>query len=180
MTRTPGATTVTPVFTPPWAGIAPGGIAGAHTEILRALGLGLTSTFVGESVAFPVPGRFADEVRTREEIVTRLRSLAELRDGWDGPNSRAPLEAPVCSYLELVESLGLDVRSEIEPMASPDGGLRIEWDRGSCTYIAELQGDGRMYLCVLGDIDSDDHDATFASVDMPALVRFIQDGTIVS
>jgi hypothetical protein len=138
----------------------------------------LSSEFVGVSPVILAPGRFAEAVIAREGVVAQLRSLRALPDGWDGPSSWAIRDAPVRSYVALIQKLGQDLLQEAEPMATPDGGLRMEWERGPYSYVAELQGDGGMYLCVLGPTASEDHDAEFAAAEVSKLVRFFEDGTI--
>lgn len=114
-------------------------------------------------------------------LSSRLNSLAALGDGWHGPNSRAVTEAATRNFSSFVHLLGPDVRPDAEPIPTEDGGIRMEWDGpGSRSFIAELQGDGGLYLCVLGPTSSDDADVELAAGDwtQDRLTHFFREGTI--
>lgn len=109
--------------------------------------------------------------------MSKLRALSALPDNWDGPGSRAIEAASIRAYQQLLGLLrGFEL--DLEPMATPEGGIRMEWDREPFSYVAELQGNGGMYLCVLGPSDEDDDDYEFADLDVSKVARFYQDGKI--
>ena len=111
----------------------------------------------------------------------RLGSIAALGDGWNGPHSRAVTEVAKRNFGTFVRSIGPDLRPDAEPLPTEDGGIRMEWDGpGSRSFIAELQGDGGLYLCVLGPTPSDDADIELAagSWTHDRLTEFFREGTI--
>lgn len=111
--------------------------------------------------------------------MNRMETLAALQDGWDGPRSVSPRAEALDNYRSLVNAVGVRIGPEIAPMATADGGIRMEWERGETTYIAELQPDGGMYLCSLGADANDDWDREFAVANVRLLARFVEDGIVV-
>jgi len=110
--------------------------------------------------------------------MSRLETLMSLREGWDGPSSVAVTGLAHANYNEFIRALGIDIHPDVEPMATPSGGIRMEWERGDYTYIAEIQGDGGLYLCALGPTPTDDRDVELKTMDVRKLTRFFRDGTI--
>lgn len=90
--------------------------------------------------------------------MTRLSELAELREGWDGPGSQPIHPRALAAYVALAAQFNGRLPAELEPMATFDGGLRLEWDRGEDSYATELDPDGGLYLCHVGaDEAAGDH-----------------------
>ncbi|WP_280509908.1 hypothetical protein [Nocardia farcinica] len=110
---------------------------------------------------------------TTTKVMAKLSDLRALPDGWMGPGSQAVTETAVENYLLFLAHLKAFDPAEVEPMASRDGGIRLEWDRGEHSHIAELQGDGGLYLCKIGPADAaiDWESDTF---DLSMLTRFYE------
>lgn len=112
--------------------------------------------------------------------MSRLDSLLALTDGWDGPGSISVSQQALINYTQFIELLGPRLRIEAEPMATPKGGIRMEWDRGENSYVAEIEGNGGMFLCKLGASPLDDSEIELPYTDFSLLVQFFEAGTIVS
>ncbi|MFV9634859.1 hypothetical protein [Mycobacterium neumannii] len=111
--------------------------------------------------------------------MSRLDSLLALRDGWDGPNSIAVSKQALMNYTRFIDLLGPRLRMDAEPMATPGGGIRMEWERGPYSYIAELEGNGGMFLCRLGQTPDDDREIELPYTDLRMLMEFFEGGTVV-
>ncbi len=112
--------------------------------------------------------------------MSRLDSLLSLRDGWDGPGSISVSKQAFLNYSRFIELLGPRLRMDAEPMATPSGGLRMEWERGRNSYVAEIEADGGMFLCRLGPTPDDDREIELPYADLDALVQFFEVGTVAS
>lgn len=110
--------------------------------------------------------------------MAKLATIARLQDGWDGPGSSAVKRIAIEGYRELT-GLFAQMPTELEPMPTPAGGLRMEWDRGESSYVAELEGDGGMYLCMIGPVESDDYELELDRFDAKKFLDFYQGLTIV-
>ncbi|MBF6515541.1 hypothetical protein IU421_14810 [Nocardia cyriacigeorgica] len=108
--------------------------------------------------------------------MAKLNYLMTLPAGWDGPGSQAVTDQAAHAFAQLLKVLPASLTADAEPMATPDGGLRMEWDRGMYSYVAELLGNGGMYLCALGPDDDADLESDDANI--ATLLRFFEDGTI--
>ncbi|MCV7385378.1 hypothetical protein [Mycolicibacter longobardus] len=112
--------------------------------------------------------------------MSRLDSLLSLTDGWDGPGSISVSKQALTNYTHFIDLLGPRVRLDAEPMATPNGGIRMEWDRGENSYVAEIEGNGGMFLCKLGSSPIDDREIELPYTDFDLLIQFFEVGTIVS
>ena len=111
--------------------------------------------------------------------MSRLDSLLALRDGWDGPNSIGVSKQALMNYTRFIDLLGPGLRMNAEPMATPTGGIRMEWERGPYSCVAELEGNGGMFLCRLGTTPDDDREIELPHADLRLLVQFFEVGTVV-
>ena len=107
-----------------------------------------------------------------------LSSLRQLPEGWDGPGSRPVQEKVSAIYEEFISSLGGARLLDAEPMATHDGGVRMEWDRGDVSYVAEFEATGGMYMCAIGD--EEDVDLELGHVDLSAMREFFETGAILA
>ncbi|MFA1703044.1 hypothetical protein ACDT10_08985 [Mycobacterium intracellulare] len=111
--------------------------------------------------------------------MSRLDSLVALKDGWDGPNSVAVSKQALLNYTRFIDLLGPRLRVDAEPMATAGGGIRMEWDRGAYSFIAEIEGNGGMFLCRLGPRPEDDREIELPYTDLGVLAQFFEAGPIV-
>lgn len=112
-----------------------------------------------------------------EELMERLQDLLMLNDGWMGPDSLGPL-------LKVSETTG-DLLSRLETIPEnmamaplPDGGIRFEWRKDSADFVAEVEADGGLYLCILPENSRDDWDIQYEKVNAAAFISFVQDGEL--
>lgn len=112
--------------------------------------------------------------------MSRLADLAELKDGWNGPHSKAIRPRAIAAYIALTAAFDGRVPRALEPMSWDNGGIKLEWDRGEWTYFADLEPDGGMCLCKIGPLgdDSGDEDRTYPIFDAAILKRFYETGRI--
>lgn len=119
--------------------------------------------------------------QAREIILDRLKTLFGLRPGWAGPGSAALSPQAWVNYEHLLTSLGHRVDTRAEPIGTPGGGIRLEWERYGDQFIAEIEPEGGLYLCVLRKegprADAEAEVPEFASSTLEA---FIQDGAMPS
>ncbi|WP_395705254.1 hypothetical protein [Rhodococcus ruber] len=109
--------------------------------------------------------------------MAKLVTIERLRDGWDGPGSVAVKSVAVRGYREFIDRFPR-VPADLEPMPTPTGGLRMEWDRGEYSYVAEIEGNGGMFLCMIGPTESDDFEVELDWVDTDRLVDFYRGRSI--
>lgn len=112
--------------------------------------------------------------------MSKLDSLVSLKDGWDGPSSVAVSKQALGAYGRFIQLLGPRLRMDAEPMATSNGGIRMEWERGVYSYVAEIEGNGGMFLCRLGPTPEDDREVELPYTDLGVLVQFFEAGTVVS
>lgn len=76
-----------------------------------------------------------------------LDMYAELNDGWDGSNSRAPTAADIRKVRDVVAQLppGLPIP---KPMLSATGVVGVYWDTKSVFADIELDADGHLSLFI--------------------------------
>ncbi|MET8648482.1 hypothetical protein [Nocardia aurea] len=110
--------------------------------------------------------------------MTALSALAELRDGWDGPGSKAIPTRMFASYASLAAEFGGRIPADLEPMAGHDGGIRLEWSRPPEHFSADIEPDGGLYLCRLAESDGDDEERQYPAFDRAVLRRFYETGRI--
>jgi len=139
----------------------------------------LSRTNVGVSGIIATKSNVQNIVKARRAVMSRLDSLVALKDGWDGPNSVAVSNQAFMNYTRFLDLLGPRLRIDAEPMATPSGGIRMEWERGPYSYIAEIEGNGGMFLCRLGPTPDDDREIELPYVDLRALAQFFEVGPIV-
>lgn len=102
-------------------------------------------------------------------LSAKISSLLSLEDGWNGPGSRRPAEAPFKAYLEFLSTLGALPTLDVEPVATSDGGLEVEWEVDDNEFTIEFQPDGQIWLC---SDDSDQYvDAPAAAADFYRMSR---------
>lgn len=109
--------------------------------------------------------------------MSRLAAIERLQDGWDGPGSVAVGSVAFREYRAFVDRFPR-TPADLEPMPTPTGGLRMEWDRGASSYIAEIERDGGMFLCFLGPDENDDFEVELNAADIDMLVNFYEGRTI--
>lgn len=114
---------------------------------------------------------------SKEVVMAKLVTIERLQDGWDGPGSLAVKPIAFQGYRDLVDRF-LQVPVELEPMPTPRGGLRMEWDRGEYSYVAEIEGDGGMFLCAIGPTESDDYELELEKFDVQKLLDLYRGLTI--
>lgn len=124
----------------------------------------------------------SQQVRPAAEgvVMAKLAEIEQLHDGWYGPGSKAVSRKAIDAFRSLVNLFprNLDI-AEIEPMPTPRGGLRMEWDRGDLSFVAELREVESIYLCVIGDSEENDRDAEYAGLDnVQRIVSFYRDGEL--
>jgi hypothetical protein len=143
---------------------------------------GQASTIIVGGSFFPtsIQDTIINPAAVRVFMASRLASLSLLEAAWNGPSSKALTETAKQNYSEFLRLLGADVRLDAEPVPTEDGGVRMEWDGSGRSYIAELQGDGALYLCVLGAAPQDDADTELRANEwtMDRLLAFFRDGTL--
>ncbi|WKN53748.1 hypothetical protein HJ581_0008050 [Rhodococcus opacus] len=110
-------------------------------------------------------------------VMAKLVTLQRLEPGWDGPGSRGLLPEVESIYRKFVEMLPARLLADAEPIATHDGGIRMEWDRDASSYVAELEASGGMYLCVLGGAD-EVRDVELDHFDLETLVDFFEKGKV--
>lgn len=112
--------------------------------------------------------------------MSRLEALADLKDGWNGPRSKAIHPRAFANYAALVAVFDDRIPRALEPMPWDDGGVNLEWDRGEWTYFADIQPGGGMYLCKVGPVDDDsqDEDHTYLEFDAAIVRKFYETGRI--
>ncbi|WP_336793035.1 hypothetical protein [Gordonia malaquae] len=87
--------------------------------------------------------------------MAKLEQIAELPDGWNGPHSKAvgiPVQNQYVAFIARFDPVSLD----FEPMPTPAGGIRMEWERTDFDCVAEFRPDGGIYLCALGESEDTD------------------------
>ena len=109
-----------------------------------------------------------------------LSELALLRDGWNGPGSKAISSRALANYAFLVNAFDNQIPEDLEPMAWDDGSIDLEWDRVNCrdSFCAQIKADGGMWLCILADRDTPDGERTYPEFDAQALKAFYETGRI--
>lgn len=75
----------------------------------------------------------------------KLRLLHSLRDGWDGEGSLAINKIAFENYDRFLEAV-TDLDDRAEPIATTDGGIRMEWANLNGEYVAEISPAGGLYL----------------------------------
>jgi hypothetical protein len=154
-------------------------LTGRYVASARRLQSTVSSFIVGGSLLTPTKTGVSDVGAVRRVVVSQLDSLLSLKDGWDGPNSVAVTNEALGGYSRFILLLGSRLRVDAEPMATPNGGIRMEWERGGDSYIAEIEGNGGTFLCKLAATPDDDREVELPYTDLDALVQFFEDGTVV-
>jgi hypothetical protein len=75
-------------------------------------------------------------------IDAKLSLLRGLREGWSGPESRAPSTEAISHFEAFLSRLGRDVNLRAEPVANADGAIEIEWKAGGAERVIEFTKDG--------------------------------------
>ncbi|SDV00815.1 hypothetical protein SAMN04488544_3379 [Microlunatus sagamiharensis] len=109
-------------------------------------------------------------------VVARVRLIAALEPGWNGPGSIVPDE-DVLSRVEhlapTVATLGIPVK--IVP--NDDGAIVLEWRRGAVECTAAVEASGQMYL-LADDTGTDDQTEYEGAYEEPRLVGFLTTGSM--
>lgn len=101
---------------------------------------------------------------TWSDIGPRLISFAELEEGWDSYNAKAPAQGAIHFAIAWLATLH-EAHPEIPPphvSPTPDGGIGVEWDLlgqpvGVVIEIGEVHGEAmiilpRTYLAAAGPL----------------------------
>lgn len=117
-------------------------------------------------------------VRTLAEktVVERVRRIAGLDQGWDGPGSLAPADEAlrrVEALAPTLAALGLPVT--IVPDA--DGSVVLEWRRGDLEMTAEIRSDASMTLTA-DDTATDEVTERESPYDEARLATFLTTGSL--
>lgn len=107
-----------------------------------------------------------------------LSDLERLRDGWDGPGSKAIHPRVFAAYANLVAEFDGGVPAELEPTADHAGGIVLEWVRPFDAYSATIEAGGGLYLCHLARSEADDQDRAYPLFDAAVLKAFYETGRI--
>ncbi len=111
--------------------------------------------------------------------MAHLSDLERLRDGWDGPGSKAIPTQVFANYATLVAAFDSRIPSDLEPTARGNGAIVLEWERGRLSFTAELEPDGGMWLCRLNlRFVADDEDHQFSAFDAAVVKQFYDTGHI--
>lgn len=112
-----------------------------------------------------------------DALIERIDVLTALEDGWMGPHSLAIRPAVKSSVEDAIRHLQL-VPNGLATAPLPDGGVRFEWARGPVEYVAEVEADGGLYLCVLPEASDEDVDKQLNVFDKESFLRFVEDGEL--
>jgi hypothetical protein len=116
--------------------------------------------------AVPVLSAGPGRRRDWDGIDARFALLARLRNGWDGPASKAPSRRAI-SVLFAATERAFEFRDRIGPTAHADGYLSSEWEDLGHWFTVEVHPDRIVYV-----IESDDNERTWTS---PLSVRKLAD-----
>jgi hypothetical protein len=112
---------------------------------------------------------------TEKAAIMKLQQMADLHDGWVGPDSRAVPER----LLRLADQLlpiFRDVDFDIAVGPTAEGSIVLEWVRVGVEYTAEIDADLNMFLCA-DDTATDELDETTTEFNRATLERFLKTGT---
>lgn len=93
-------------------------------------------------VRMPVVPHVAAPIGVVSVIDAKLALLRGLRDGWSGPDSRAPDTDAIGHFETFLSQLGRDVSLRAEPVANADGAIELEWKAGGAERVIEFTKDG--------------------------------------
>ncbi len=110
-------------------------------------------------------------------MLSKLDAISRLQDGWDGPGSSHVGPPILEAYRYLVSRLSAP-SADLEPMPTPSGGIRMEWDRGDTNYVVELEPGGGMFLCSIGPTPDDDFEFEAERVDINTVIDFYVSGVV--
>ena len=113
-------------------------------------------------------------------IAAKQARLGALTDGWRGPDSLAPCPIALIFYAETIRAIrNLSPRFllDAEPTPTSDGGIQLEWERGTVGYSAEITADGQLILNVFADDPAHDVEHTIEQPSPMQLANFIAFGT---
>ncbi len=110
--------------------------------------------------------------------MSRATDLSQLEEGWDGVGSKPIHPRAIAAYVALSAEFDGRLPAELEPMANHNGGLRMEWDRGPISYVAELDPDGSLFVCSLAVDENADQERTYLIAEARTLKRFYDTGRI--
>ncbi|MCP2048182.1 UNVERIFIED_ORG: hypothetical protein J3D58_002254 [Paenarthrobacter nicotinovorans] len=112
-----------------------------------------------------------------DALMERIDALDSLEDGWLGPRSVAVRPSVKAYVNDAVRRLQL-IPNGIATAPLPDGGVRFEWSRGPVEYIAEVEADGGLYLCILPEASHEDIDKQLEAFSLDSFLRFVEDGEL--
>lgn len=117
-----------------------------------------TTSSPGASPVVHIGGWRQPEVSDSGTILSvlsaKISTLLRLDDGWNGPGSRRPADRAFDTYLAFLSSLGTPPTLDLEPVATSDGSVEVEWEHSNDQFTIEFQADGQIWLCA---DDSDEY-----------------------
>jgi hypothetical protein len=114
---------------------------------------------------------------SRKALDERLSYIEGLDDGWLDADSKAVLPDVMASAKEALNKVK-KLPDGFTPAPLPDGGLRFEWAQGSTEYVAEIESDGGLYLCLLPESSENDDEKQLDTFDLESFVNFVEDGEL--
>lgn len=94
--------------------------------------------------------------QTRQILERKMARIWELKDGWRGPGSHAPSLSAQDFFTRCYREVAPSMLRDIEPAPTADGGLHMEWNRGTMEFSAEITYDCNLILNVYAPDDADD------------------------
>ncbi len=97
--------------------------------------------------------RYEREQWHSKDPLVRLEALKGLKPGWDGWRALPLSQTAIDNYLAFYEAVAEKPDPRLFPLATPHGGIRIEWECDGYDFIMDFEEDGRMWICALCDED---------------------------
>ena len=110
--------------------------------------------------------------------MAQLDYLIKLKDGWDGPDSRAISPVAISNYICTIQALEEVHEDFDEPMGTTSGGIRLELSRDDLSMILEYEFDGTVWLYSERD-GKTIADRTIA-FDVQKVTYFVENGELCS
>lgn len=110
-------------------------------------------------------------------VHAKLAVLEELPPGWDGPGSLPADAGAVRAFREFLSTFD-HPPADLEPLLTPAGAIRMEWDRSDCSFTAEIDPEGSLFLCRLAVVESEDSSVVLDCFSADALANFYRSGDI--
>jgi hypothetical protein len=117
-------------------------------------------------------------IRSIEEkaLLSQLRSIRGLADGWLGPDSQAPSDA-IADRIERIIPRLATLGLEIAIVPNTEGAILLEWRRGDIEMTAAIEPDDQLFLCADNTV-TDDLQERQSEFDERLLTRFLESGSM--